>query len=399
MVTPATRSFRLVVHIEKANTAWTATFTNIDQGTDRGLSESANSVVVDGSDFRFTLPGGRSYEGKVSADGNSIVGTLHIGRDLPLELERATPATGWAHAAPHSVQFVAVDQGVKLEVLDWGGPSGPQVRTLVMLAGNGNTAHVFDQFVQKLTGPYHVYGITRRGFGASTAPTSGYGADRLGDDVLAVLDALNIDKPILVGHSIAGEELSSIGSRHPDRVAGLVYLDSGYAYAFYDSARGDVWIDSLEVRRKLEQLRCCDGAQDPQKVRELLESALPQFEKVLQEQLKMPAPPPGPDAASGDTGAARAILDGEQKYTRIPVPILAIYALPHDLGRQAPATAEGRAAQAAVEEVIGGAQVAAFERGLPSARVVRIPKADHYVFQSNEAEVLREMNAFIAGLK
>jgi hypothetical protein len=43
--------------------------------------------------------------------------------------------------------------------------------------------------------------------------------------------------------------------------------------------------------------------------------------------------------------------------------------------------------------------VTAFERGLPSARVVRIPNADHYVFQSNEAEVLREMNAFIAGLK
>jgi hypothetical protein len=83
-------------------------------------------------------------------------------------------------------------------------------------------------------------------------------------------------------------------------------------------------------------LRCCDGAQDPQKVRELLEAVLPRFEKVLREQLKMPAPPPGPDAASVDTGAARAILDGEQKYTKIPVPILAIYALPHDLGRQHP---------------------------------------------------------------
>lgn len=113
----------------------------------------------------------------------------------------------------------------------------------------------------------------------------------------------------------------------------------------------------------------------------------------------MPAPPPGPDADSGDIGAARAILDGEQKYTKIPVPILAIYAPPHDLGRQAPTTPEGRAAQAAVEEVIGGAQAKAFERGLPSARVVRIPNADHYVFQSNEADVLREMNAFITELK
>lgn len=398
-VTPTTRSFRLVLHVGKINGAWTATFANIDQGTDRGLTEPAISVTVNGSGFGFILAGGRSYEGTVSADGNSIVGTLHTGRALPLELKRATPATAWAHASAHSVQFVTVDQDVKLEVLDWGGPSGGKVRTLVILAGNGNTAHVFDPFVQRLVGRYHVYGITRRGFGASSAPPSGYGADRLGDDVLAVMDALKIDKPILVGHSIAGEELSSIGSRRPEKVAGLVYLDAGYAYAFYDSTRGDVWIDSLDLKRRLEHLRCCDGAQDPQKVRELLETVLPRFEKVLQDQLKMPAAPPGPDAASGDTGAARAILEGAQKYTEIPVPILAIYATPHDLGRQAPTTTEGRAAQAAVEEVIVRAQVAAFERGLPSARVVRIPNADHYVFQSNESDVLREMDAFIAGLK
>ncbi|MEX2262194.1 MAG: hypothetical protein WD696_09595 [Bryobacteraceae bacterium] len=40
----------------------------------------------------------------------------------------------------------------------------------------------------------------------------------------------------------------------------------------------------------------------------------------------------------------------------------------------------------------------AFEKGLPSAKVVWIPHADHYVFRSHEADVIREMNAFIAGL-
>jgi non-heme chloroperoxidase len=36
---------------------------------------------------------------------------------------------------------------------------------------------------------------------------------------------------------------------------------------------------------------------------------------------------------------------------------------------------------------------------VPSAHVVRMPNADHYVFLTNEADVLREMNAFIAALK
>ncbi len=43
-------------------------------------------------------------------------------------------------------------------------------------------------------------------------------------------------------------------------------------------------------------------------------------------------------------------------------------------------------------------QIDAFERGIPSARVVRLPHASHHVFRSHEADVLREIRAFIAGL-
>lgn len=46
-----------------------------------------------------------------------------------------------------------------------------------------------------------------------------------------------------------------------------------------------------------------------------------------------------------------------------------------------------------------GRQSEAFEKGVPTARVVRLPNADHYIFRSNEADVMREMNAFLAGLK
>ena len=115
--------------------------------------------------------------------------------------------------SPHRTQFITVDKDVKLEVLDWGGVGRP----VILLAALGSNAHAFDKFAPKLAARYHVYGITRRGFGASSAPAAGYSADRLGDDVLAVLDALKINRPILVGHSIAGEELSSIGSPPPGK--------------------------------------------------------------------------------------------------------------------------------------------------------------------------------------
>jgi pimeloyl-ACP methyl ester carboxylesterase len=87
-------------------------------------------------------------------------------------------------------------------------------------------------------------------------------ANRLGDDVIAILDTLKLARPVLVGHSIAGEELSSIGSRHPERVAGLVYLDAGYPYAFYDKAPLDFGMDLLELRRKLNSVSDSISPQD-----------------------------------------------------------------------------------------------------------------------------------------
>jgi pimeloyl-ACP methyl ester carboxylesterase len=275
---------------------------------------------------------------------------------------------------------------------------------MVLLAGLGNTAHVFDQLALKLTGQYHVYGITRRGFGASSAPTSGYSADRLGDDVLAVIEALKISKPVLVGHSLGGEELSSIGSRYPEKVAGLIYLDAGYAYAYYDQSRGDLNIDVMELQKKLAQLAPGKRPANPLPlIQELLETALPGLERDLREEQKTiettPAALLAAQAAAPLSLAIQAIVAGQQKYTKIPVPILAIYAVPHDRGPFASADPSARAAQEARDEATTGAQAKAFEDGVPSAKLVRIPHADHYVFRSNEADVLREVNAFAGGLK
>src|SRR5690349_7377748 len=108
----------------------------------------------------------------------------------------------WKDPSPHQVTFVRVDEGVQLEVLDWGGSGRP----LVLLAGSGHTAHIFDEFALKLTPFSHVYAITRRGYGASSRPDTGFGAQRMGDDVLAVLDQLHIEKPVLAGHSFGGHE-------------------------------------------------------------------------------------------------------------------------------------------------------------------------------------------------
>ena len=340
------RQLRLILHVDKAaDTAWKATLSSIDQSPDWGAAMPVDSVTVSGTSFKFAVAALRgSYEGTIAADGNSIGGTWTQGGSLPLTLTRSTAETAWKDPSRHSVQFVTVDPDVNLEVLDWGGPASG--RTVILVPGLGNTAHIFDVVAPKLTAHYHVFGVTRRGFGASSVPASGYGADRLGDDVLAVIEKLAISKPVLAGHSLGGEELSSIGSRHPEKVAGLIYLDAGYSYAFYASG-------------------------------------VDQFPE-----------PPSPNAPMPPV--IRDIMAGTQQYTKIPVPILAIYALPHDPGLAATAAMRTQMEQG---DVKAEAQAKAFESGLPTAHVVRIPRANHYVFQSNEADVLREMDAFIGGLK
>ncbi|GAB3984001.1 hypothetical protein GCM10028806_58320 [Spirosoma terrae] len=141
-----------------------------------------------------------------------------------LVLARCHSSQSEINSSAHQTRLLSVADSVKLEVLDWGGEGQP----LVFLTGFGNTAHVFDEFAPKFTDQYHVYAITRRGFGQSSKPKMGYDMATLAHDILVVLDSLHIQKGLLVGHSIAGDEMSKFASLYPDRVAKLIYLDAAY---------------------------------------------------------------------------------------------------------------------------------------------------------------------------
>lgn len=391
------KGLRVILKIAKTEAGgWKATLYSIDQ-TPNGLPVS--SIVLHDFDLEFSVdPIGAHYEGKIDKDGQSISGTFTQGQSFPLVLKHATAETAWKiDFSPHKTLFIPVETDVKLEVLDWGGTGRP----LVLLAGLGNDAHVFDSFALKLTPRYHVYGITRRGFGASSAPaptSENYAADRLGDDVLAVIDVLKLDRPVLAGHSIAGEELSSIGSRHPEKVAGLIYLDAGYPYAFYDPVHGDLTLDSVDLKRKLDLFVSAKILDPKQFFPELQASLLQVGKDVAEAQKKLALSPPPPARGADPPPIPVAVRAGIQKYTEIHGPVLAIYAVPHDLSEVFRNDEAARKAAVAFDLSATSSQADAFAAGVPNARVVRLPNADHYIFRSNEADVLREMNAFIATL-
>jgi non-heme chloroperoxidase len=379
---------------------------NLDHGGWESPS-MAYSASIEGGVLTASFNRG-DFTGRLGSTRRTIAGTwiaaggASPGPAQPMTFSRPTAATAWRDSVRHRVQFVAVEPNVQLEVLDFGGTGRP----LVMLAGLGDNAHTFDVLAPKLTDRYHVYAITRRGFAPSSVPASGYLSDSLADDVLAVLDSLHLKQPVLAGHSIAGEELSSIGSRHPERVAGLVYLDAANVYAFYDPtiANNAPYIIP-DVQRRLalvfDRWAPVSFAERSAMIRELADTTLP----VLMRDLRLWADDlaNAPNATRRPTGLRRdlvasAIFAGGQRYTRITGPVLAIYVAPGPYRASATDSAS-RARSDSVSLSYRMPQIEAFRHGVPQARVVLLPHADHFVWRSNEADVVREMRAFIDGLQ
>ncbi len=142
----------------------------------------------------------------------------------------ATPCWAQSDTSPHTERLVAVD-GIQLHVLDWGG-SGPN---LVFLTGFGDTAHTFDTLAEHFRSRFRVVATTRRGVAPSSRAASGYDKATLTTDVVQLLDDLKIRTAHLVGHSMAGVEMTELARQYPDKVLSLVYLDAAVDAA--DAAR------------------------------------------------------------------------------------------------------------------------------------------------------------------
>lgn len=235
-------------------------------------------------------------------------------------------------------------------------------------------------------------------------PASGYTDERLANDVLGVLDSMKLRRPVLIGHSIAGQELSSLGARCPDRIAGLVYLDAA--------------ADDLT-----------DIAKEPQ--REEIMKTLPQPERGPSDRASFLAlqrwntrvfgiTPPEAELRNGyettsdggvgqyrqAEGAWTAVLEGVRKpeYSRIQVPAFAIYAAPRSERDVPPWLRTEDPTKLAALDRAYRLGVAARARAINefqrarNSKVVVLQGADHYVFLSNEDDVLREVRAFMADL-
>src|SRR4030095_12925698 len=125
--------------------------------------------------------------------------------------------------SPHKSAYLTAN-GIRMNYLDWGGTGD----VVILLAGLGNDAHVFDDFAPGFTDKFHVIGLTRRGFGETEWPAKGYETTTRVEDIRAFMDAQKITRAHLIGHSLAGDEMTQFATLYPQRVMKMVYLDADH---------------------------------------------------------------------------------------------------------------------------------------------------------------------------
>ncbi|RCW45829.1 pimeloyl-ACP methyl ester carboxylesterase [Halopolyspora algeriensis] len=107
--------------------------------------------------------------------------------------------------------------GVELAVRIAG--SGPPV---VLVHGSLDDHHAWDRVVPSLTGKHQVVTYDRRGHSGSSCPPGQGTIWEDVEDLAELLGALELDAPLVVGHSYGSSTTLLLGARHPDLTGGLL---------------------------------------------------------------------------------------------------------------------------------------------------------------------------------
>ena len=114
---------------------------------------------------------------------------------------------------------------MRFHYLDWGTKGLPPV---LFLHGGGLNAHTWDIVCAALRRERHCVALDQRGHGESEwSPEMDYATESHAADVGAFVDALKLERFVLVGMSLGGANGLAWAGQHSRRLAGLVMIDVG----------------------------------------------------------------------------------------------------------------------------------------------------------------------------
>jgi non-heme chloroperoxidase len=120
----------------------------------------------------------------------------------------------------------ALSTGIRVHYAEHGDARGMPI---LFLHGWPDSWFTFSRVLPSLPKTLRAIAIDQRGFGGSDHPDSGYTFQELAADAVAVLDALDIERAAIVGHSYGSFVAREVAISDPQRVASLVLIGTGYA--------------------------------------------------------------------------------------------------------------------------------------------------------------------------
>ncbi len=136
------------------------------------------------------------------------------------------------YANEHS-KFIDVG-GVRAHVREEGNPDGIPV---VLIHGSMGSLHMWEGWARELSDKARLISVDLPGHGLTGAwPRDEYTIDAYADFIEVLVDELNLDRFVLVGHSMGGAVAWTFAATRPDRVSQLILVDA----AGYPRAAGDV---------------------------------------------------------------------------------------------------------------------------------------------------------------
>lgn len=119
---------------------------------------------------------------------------------------------------------VEVAYGVELAVRRWDGDGSP----FLLVHGLASNGRMWDGVADRLAARGHaIVTIDLRGHGRSDKPADGYDFETITDDLRAVVEGLDLDRPVAVGQSWGGNLVLELAHRFPALTSGIACVDGG----------------------------------------------------------------------------------------------------------------------------------------------------------------------------
>ncbi|MDQ6643731.1 MAG: alpha/beta hydrolase [Chloroflexota bacterium] len=282
---------------------------------------------------------------------------------------------------PVSDGFIVAND-LTLHYVKWGDQGTP----IVAIHGLTANASCFQAFADKLSGDHQLFAYDLRGRGDSDKPAKGYSVPIHAADLAGLLDALGLERPVLIGHSLGALIALYFSTHYPARLSKLVLVDAGAPLPWSTPEEQPAWL-TASINR--------------------LGTAVPSFEEYTQ-RLKL-APFLGPywneyfdlyfehDVRRNSDGsvASKCYREGifeesqrynearpEEQWANVQVPTLLLRA--------------GQGMFFANDQLLPVEAAVAAQREIENCRYVNFPTLNHYtILFGVESEPAEEIRSFI----